>query len=258
MFIDTHCHLSKNDYENLDAEIAKIKEENVKILIVSGCDKDSIEESISLSKKYENIYLSLGYHPSEANKITKEDLEDLKKKISKNRKIVALGEIGLDYYWEKENKELQKKLFRNQLQIAKELNLPVIIHSREAFQDTYDILKEYNIPGIIHCFSGNIENAKKYISLGYLLGIGGVVTFKNTHLKDVVKEISLEKILLETDSPYLAPTPYRGKPNSPQYIPIIAEEIAKIKEINVNKVEKQTTNNALNIFRIKQKSTKID
>lgn len=138
------------------------------------------------------------------------------------------------------------------------MNLPVVIHSREAFQDTYDILKEYNIQGIIHCFSGNIENAKKYISLGYLLGIGGVVTFKNTHLKDVVKEISLEKILLETDSPYLAPTPYRGKPNSPQYIPIIAEEIAKIKEINVNKVEKQTTNNALNIFRIKQKSTKID
>lgn len=250
MFIDTHCHISKKDYDNIDKVIQEAKENNVKILIMSGCDKESIKESIHLAEKYENLYLSLGYHPSEADVITQKDIEDLKEVIKKNKKVVAIGEIGLDYYWIKDNKEKQKSLFKNMLDMANELNLPVVIHSRDAYQDTYDILKEKKARGVIHCFSGNLENAKHYIKLGFLLGIGGVVTFKNTNLKEVIKEIDLEHIVLETDSPYLAPTPYRGKQNEPKYIPLIAEEISNIKGISIDVVERQTTENAKQIYGI--------
>lgn len=250
MFIDTHCHLSKNDYENIEEVINEAKKENVQKLIISGCDKEGIEESIKIANEYDNVYLSLGYHPSEANKITDKDIEELKQLIKENKKVVALGEIGLDYYWEKENKEKQIDMFKKMLSISKELNMPIVIHSREAFQDTYDVLKESKQTGVIHCFSGNIENAKMYIDLGFTLGIGGVVTFKNTKLKEVIKEISIDNIILETDSPYLAPTPHRGEQNSPKYIPLIAEEISKIKDMSLEEVMEKTTKNAKKIFKI--------
>lgn len=250
MFIDTHCHLSKNDYENIEEVINEAKKENVQKLIISGCDKEGIEESIKIANEYDNVYLSLGYHPSEANKITDKDIEELKQLIKENKKVVALGEIGLDYYWEKENKEKQIDMFKKMLSISKELNMPIVIHSREAFQDTYDVLKESKQTGVIHCFSGNIENAKMYIDLGFTLGIGGVVTFKNTKLKEVIKEISIDNIILETDSPYLAPTPHRGEQNSPKYIPLIAEEISKIKNMSLEEVMEKTTKNAKKIFKI--------
>jgi len=249
MFIDSHCHLSVKDYENIENIIKEAKENNVKKLIVSGCDKESIIESIDIAAQYDNIYLSLGFHPSEANKTTQEDIEWLKEIIKSNKKVVAIGEIGLDYYWEKDNKEKQKEMFENMLLLSKELNLPVVIHSRDAFQDTYDILKKYDVKGVIHCFSGNLENAKKYIKLGFILGIGGVVTFKNTNLKEVIKNLDLENIILETDSPYLAPTPFRGNQNSPKYIPIIAEEISNIKQIKIEEVMKKTTENVKKVFR---------
>ena len=250
MFIDTHCHLSKDDYEDIDKVINNAKNEKVEYLIISGCDKKSIKESIEISNKYPNVYLALGYHPSET-KITKnEDLIELENIIKNNNKVVAVGEIGLDYHWDKDNKEEQIMLFKKQIDIAKRLNLPIVIHSRDAFQDTYDILKEANYKGVIHCFSGNLENAKKYLSLGFYLGIGGVITFKNTNLKETIKEIPLDRILLETDSPYLAPTPYRGEQNEPKYIPIIAEEIAKNKEIKIEELEQKTTNNAKKLFNI--------
>ena len=229
--------------------IKEAKENNVKKLIVSGCDKESIIESIDIAAQYDNIYLSLGFHPSEANKTTQEDIEWLKEIIKSNKKVVAIGEIGLDYYWEKDNKEKQKEMFENMLLLSKELNLPVVIHSRDAFQDTYDILKKYDVKGVIHCFSGNLENAKKYIKLGFILGIGGVVTFKNTNLKEVIKNLDLENIILETDSPYLAPTPFRGNQNSPKYIPIIAEEISNIKQIKIEEVMEKTTENVKKVFR---------
>ena len=249
MFIDSHCHLSVKDYENIENVIKEAKENNVKKLIVSGCDKESIIESIDIAAQYDNIYLSLGFHPSEANKTTQEDIEWLKEIIKSNKKVVAIGEIGLDYYWEKDNKEKQKEMFENMLLLSKELNLPVVIHSRDAFQDTYDILKKYDVKGVIHCFSGNLENAKKYIKLGFILGIGGVVTFKNTNLKEVIKNLDLENIILETDSPYLAPTPFRGNQNSPKYIPIIAEEISNIKQIKIEEVMEKTTENVKKVFR---------
>lgn len=250
MYIDTHCHISKEEYSNIDELITECKLKNVNKIIISGCELNNIEESIEISNKYENIYLSLGYHPSEASKITNIDIENLKNKIIQNKKVVAIGEIGLDYYWSKDNKEEQKKIFNCMLNLAEELNLPVVIHSRDAFQDTYDILKKRNLKGVIHCFSGNLENAKMYISIGYKLGIGGVLTFKNSKLKDVIKFIDLNHIITETDSPYLAPEPYRGKQNSPINIPIIVQEIAKQKNVDIKEVETKIENNVKELFQI--------
>lgn len=250
MFIDTHCHLSNDDYENIEIVIEEARKNNVEKLIICGYDKKSIKEAISISKKYKNVYLELGYHPSEANYITEEDVNELKNIIKNTEKVAAVGEIGLDYHWTKDNKENQKKLFKEMLKIAEDNNLPVVIHSRDAFQDTYDILKSSNVKGDIHCFSGNIENAKMYLDLGYYLGIGGVVTFKNTNLKEVVKNIPIERILLETDSPYLSPEPFRGKQNAPQNIPIIASEISNLKDISISEVSSITTKNAQKLFKV--------
>lgn len=250
MYIDSHCHLSKEYYDSLDEIVNKAKENKVNTLIISGCDKNGIIEGLDIINKYDNIYMTIGFHPSEANITTEEDLIWLENLIKENDKIIAVGEIGLDYYWVKDNKELQRDLFRKQLDIATRLNLPVVIHSREATQESYDILKEYQLKGIIHCYSGSLEMAKEYIKLGYKIGIGGVVTFKNTNLVDVVKEIDLKDITLETDSPYLAPTPYRGKQNSPEYIPLIAEKIAGIKEITKEQVGEITTKNVKELFNI--------
>ena len=250
MYIDSHCHLSKEYYENLDEIVNKAKENNVNTLIISGCDKNGIIEGLEIINKYNNIYMTIGFHPSEANITKEEDLIWLENLIKENKKIIAVGEIGLDYYWVKDNKELQRDLFIKQLDIAKRLNLPVVIHSREATQETYDILKEYDLKGIIHCYSGSLEMAKEYIKIGYKIGIGGVVTFKNTNLVEVVKEIDIKDITLETDTPYLAPTQYRGKQNSPEYIPIIAEKISEIKELTKEEVGKLTTNNIKELFNI--------
>jgi len=248
MFIDSHCHLSKEYYEDLNKIINNCKKNQVNILIISGCDKKSIIEGLEIIKKYTNIYMTIGFHPSEEDKTTEEDLIWLEKLINSNDKIIGVGEIGLDYYWTKNNKESQKILFKKQLDIAARLNLPVVIHTREATQETYNILKEYNLKGIIHCYSGSLEMAKEYIKLGYKIGIGGVLTFKNSNLVEVVNNIDLKNITLETDSPYLAPTPYRGKQNSPEYIPIIARKIAEIKEVSIEQVKKETTSNVLSLF----------
>lgn len=256
MFIDTHCHLSSEYYDDIQLIIDNAKKNHVNNLIISGCDKKGIEESIEIANNNKNIYLALGYHPSEVNTTTDEDIKKLKSIVQKNKQVVAIGEIGLDYHWEKENKEAQKKLFKKQLELAKELDLPVVIHSRDAFQDTYDILKESKCNGVIHCFTGNLNNAQMYLSLGFYLGIGGVLTFKNTNLKETIKDIPINKILLETDSPYLAPTPYRGQQNCPEYIPLIAQELSNILEKDINYIAKQTTENANKLFKLNIKTEK--
>lgn len=248
MFIDTHCHLSKEYYKDLDIIINNCRNNQVNTLIISGCDKNGIIEGLEVIKQYPNIYMTIGFHPSETDITNEEDLLWLETLIKSNKKIIGVGEIGLDYYWIKDNKEKQKELFKKQLELAAKLNLPVIIHSREATQDTYDILKEYHLKGIIHCYSGSLEMAKKYIKLGYKIGIGGVLTFKNSNLKELVKEISLKDITLETDSPYLTPDPYRGKQNSPEYIPIIAKKISEIKEVTLEEVAQETNSNANDLF----------
>lgn len=249
MFIDTHCHLSKQDYRDINSVIENAKNNGVEELIICSCDKNSMEEAIEIANKNNNVYLEVGYHPSEANYVTEDDISYLNKIIKANKKVVAVGEIGLDYHWDKENKEAQKTLFKKMLEIAEKENLPVVIHSRDAFQDTYDILKASKIrKGDIHCFSGNSTNAKMYLELGFYLGIGGVLTFKNTNLVGVLKDIPLDRVLLETDSPYLSPDPFRGQKNEPKNIPIIAKKISEIKNIDIKEVENIIEKNTIELF----------
>lgn len=248
MYIDTHLHLSKKDYDSVEGFIQRAVDSNVKKLIVSACDKESIEECLTSLQEYDNLFFTFGYHPSVVDSITDEDLVYLEQILQTHSNIVGIGEIGLDYHYGKENKEKQIKLFQDQLQLAKKLNLPVVIHSRDATEDTIAILKQYAVRGVIHCFTGSLETAKIYLSMGYLLGIGGVVTFSNSHLKEVVQKIPLESIVLETDSPYLAPVPVRGSINESKNIPYIAQKIADVKEVALTLVEEVTTENARRIF----------
>ena len=247
MYIDTHCHLSIEDYDDIDNVIEENKKALVDKIIVSGCSRDSINEVMMLKEKYDMVYVTIGYHPEYADITTLDDIDYLKSLLV-GKKVVGIGEIGLDYHYGKENKEKQLWLFEEQLKIAESFSLPVVIHSRDATQDTINILKKYKVKGIIHCFSGSLETAKIYISMGFLLGIGGVVTFKNSKLKDVVREISLEKIVLETDSPYLTPVPYRGKVNSSKYLKYIALFISSLKNISVEEIAKITSKNASSLF----------
>lgn len=248
MFTDTHLHISDNFGVNPDLYIKNAINADVKLLIASFCEKDDIMLSTKFVEKYNNLYASIGYHPEVANRIVENDFEILEELIKNNKKIVAIGEIGLDYYWYKDNKEKQIEVFRRQLEIAEKLNVPVVIHSRDSIGETYEILREYNVRGVIHCFSGSLEMAKKFIDLGFLLGIGGVITFKNSKLYNVIENIGLESIVLETDSPYLSPEPNRGKINESSNIPFIASRIAEIKNISLEEVRNITTKNAILLF----------
>lgn len=250
MYIDTHCHISDEYYEDIDKVINESLEKGVKYLIISGCDKEGINEAIKTIERYENVYATIGYHPHEVESVTDDDLENLKKLIKSNKKIIGVGETGLDYYYTSDNKEEQKELFIKQIRIAKELNLPIVVHSRDSFQDTYDILKKEEHYGVIHCFTGSIETGKLYNSIGYYLGIGGVITFKNTNLRDTIKELDINRLLIETDAPYLAPVPHRGKENSPKYIPLIGKEIAKALGKTEKEIREIIYNNTNKIFKI--------
>ena len=247
MYIDTHCHLSREDYDDIDKVIEENKNANIDKIVVSGCSRESIEEVMDLKDRYDMVYVTIGYHPEYADTVSQSDLDYLKSLLGE-KKIVGIGEIGLDYHYTKDNKDKQIWLFEEQLKIAEEFNLPVVIHSRDATMDTINTLKKYKVKGIIHCFSGSLETANIYISMGFLLGIGGVVTFKNSKLKDVVKEVPLESIVLETDSPYLAPVPFRGKINSSKYLEFIANFIADIKNISVDELAEITSRNASSLF----------
>jgi len=244
--IDTHCHISLID--DIDMYLMDAERNNVKKIIISGCDKKSIRDGLEIIKRYDNIYMTIGYHPDEVDNLKEEDIQELENIIENNNKIIGIGEIGLDYYHNDDNKDIQKKYFIKQINLAIKLNLPIIVHTRDAIQDTYDILKEYDVKGILHCYSGSLEMAKLFIDKNFYLGIGGVLTFKNSHLKEVISEIPLENLVLETDSPYLSPEPYRGKKNSSKNIKIIAEKLSKIKNVSLEEITNITTNNANVIF----------
>lgn len=252
MFIDTHCHISKDDYDDIDELIADNKAALVTKIIVSGCEKSNILEVIELSKKYDEIFLTLGYHPEYADLITDDDITQLEKLLSSYEKVVGVGEIGLDYHYSKDNKDKQISLFRKQLDIARKLNLCVVIHSRDALMDTIEVLKDYpDVVGVIHCFSGSLETAKTYISMGFKLGIGGIVTFKNSNLSKVLENIDISNIVFETDSPYLTPEPYRGTKNSSKYIPLIAKKVSDIYNINIDDLSSIVFDNTNSIFKFK-------
>ena len=251
MYIDTHCHLSLEDYDDIDLVIKENRENSIDKIIISGCTRDTIKETLDLIDKYPDVYATIGYHPSETDITNESDLIVLEEQLQRE-KIVGIGEIGLDYHYGSDNKEKQIELFRKQMELAEKYDLPVVIHSRDATEDTINILKEYpNVIGDMHCFSGSVETAHIYIKMGYKLGIGGVVTFKNSNLYKVIESVGIENIVLETDSPYLTPEPFRGKRNSSKYIPYIAEKIANILNISVDEVAGITTKNACTLFDLK-------
>ncbi len=245
IMIDTHCHVFKEYYNNID-EVINRMENN--IIIISGTNDQDNKEVIKLCNKYPNVYGTIGIHPTE---IDSNDLDFIEKNLN-NKKIVGIGEIGLDYYWNKDNKQKQKEMFIKQLDLALKYNKPVVIHSRDATFDTYEILKNYlNLKKDIHCYSGSLEMAKNFIKINCRLGIGGVLTFKNSKLKDVIKEIDLKYLMLETDSPFLTPEPYRGKQNEPYNIIYVAKALSEIKGISLSDVLEQTTLNAIDQFNLK-------
>jgi len=249
-YIDTHCHIYKGACENIEQTIRNSLNNNVKKMINCSEDLETSKEIIELSKKFDSIlYPTIGIHPEYVDETTNIDIEKMEE-IIKNNKVVAIGEIGLDYYYTKENRNEQIELFKAQLYLAQKYNLPVIIHSREATKDTIDILSLFNVKGVIHSFSGSYETAQEYIKMGFFLGINGVVTFKNSNLKDVVGKISLDNIILETDSPFLAPHPFRGTINSPQNIPIIANFLADLYGVSEEVLMFKTTENAIRLFDI--------
>lgn len=248
MFVDTHCHISYEDYDNIDELIMNIKNSKVEKIIVNGTDMKSNLFVLELVRKYDIVYGALGFHPTELDDFSYDYLDWLDKNID-NDKIVALGEIGLDYHYENTNKERQIDVLRRQLDIAVKHNKPIIFHCRDAIGDTYDILKKYNLKGTMHAYSGSLDMALKFIKLGYCLGVGGVVTFKNAkNIIEVIKNVDLKYIVLETDAPYLTPEPYRGKKNNSSYIPLIAEKVASIKGISSLDVASITSNVASELF----------
>lgn len=249
MLIDTHCHLSIEDYDDIDLVINENRENGVGKIIVSACTKDSIIECLEYINKYDDVYLTIGFHPSETETYTTDEIKFLTETIKNNKKIVGVGEIGLDYHYGKDDQLKQIEMFIDQMKLAEDLNLPVVIHSRDATEDTIKILKEFpKVTGVIHCFSGSVETARIYVKMGYKIGIGGVVTFSNSKLFEVVEAIGIENIVLETDSPYLTPVPYRGKKNSSKYLKYVAEKISSILDTSVENVSLETTKNACSMF----------
>ena len=252
MYVDTHSHLFDNAFD-IDREevIKECLNQNVKKLIVVGFDKETNKLALELSSKYDFIYPTVGLHPTELDDYSDNFFVYLEDLIKNNKNIVGIGECGLDYYWDTSKKKLQKEVFKKQIELSIKYNLPLIIHSRDAIADTLEVLKSVNKPikGVMHGYSGSLEMAREFVKLGLKLGIGGVLTFKNAkNIKEVVKELDLSNFVLETDCPYLTPTPYRGKRNASYYIPLIAAGMANIKNISIKEVEEATTNNANTLF----------
>ena len=250
MYFDSHAHFDDEKYnENRDSLIREMNENGVDYIINIGADIKSSQNSIELAKKYDFIYATIGVHPHEVEKMTEEDIKALEE-MAKYEKVVGIGEIGLDFYYDFSQRDKQRYWFERQLELAKKLDMPVSIHSREATMECFEIIKNSGVrKGVIHAFSGSVEIAREYIKMGFYIGVGGVLTFKNAKkLVDVVKDISIDNILLETDSPYLAPVPVRGSVNNSQNLKYIADKISEIKQISAEKVCEITTKNAKCLF----------
>ncbi|KKD40086.1 TatD family hydrolase [Bacillus sp. FSL L8-0167] len=254
MLFDTHAHLNAEQYnEDLEQVIERAKSEKVEKIVVVGFDRPTITRAMELIEEYDFIYAAIGWHPVDAIDMTDEDLAWIKD-LSQHEKVVAIGEMGLDYYWDKSPKDVQKEVFRRQIALAKEVKLPIVIHNRDATEDVVAILKEEGaaeVGGIMHCFTGSLETAKACMEMNFYISFGGPVTFKNAKKpKEVVKEIPSDKLLIETDCPYLTPVPFRGKRNEPSYVKYIAEQIAELREISFEELAELTTKNAKKVFRI--------
>ncbi|RKM54968.1 TatD family deoxyribonuclease [Butyrivibrio sp. X503] len=254
MIFDTHAHYDDPAFdEDRDSLIASLEKAGIGNVVDIGASIDTTRKALELAHKYDFIYAAVGVHPSEVEELTEDNFE-LLTEWSEDGRCVAIGEIGLDYHWPEPGRELQKKWFKRQLNLARQKQLPVVIHSRDAAKDTIDIMKEEHaeeIGGVVHCFSYSKEIAKECLDMGFYIGVGGVITFKNgKKLREVVEEAPIENILLETDCPYLAPEPYRGKRNSSLYLPYVVEEIARIKGISSEEVIRITQENARTMYNL--------
>ncbi|KRG12835.1 hydrolase TatD [Virgibacillus soli] len=254
MLFDTHCHVNDDQFaEDLEATMERAGTAGVQYMVVVGFDRPTIERALEIVERYDHVYASVGWHPVDAIDMQEEDLVWLEE-VAAHPKVVALGEMGLDYHWDKSPKEVQKEVFRKQINLAKKLNLPIIIHNREATEDIITILKEEQaeqVGGIMHCFSGSPETAHECLAMNFYISLGGPVTFKNAKKpKEVAVQVPMDRLLVETDCPYLAPHPYRGKRNEPAYVKLVAEQIAELKGLSLQEVAQQTTANAKKVFGI--------
>lgn len=254
MLFDTHVHLNDDQFnDDLEEVIGRAKEAGVEHMVVVGFNRKTVKKALQLVDEYDFLYASVGWHPVDAIDMTEEDLVWLEEQ-ARHPKVVAYGEIGLDYHWDKSPKDIQQKVFRKQIRLAKKLRLPLIIHNREATEDIVQILKEEDAKeagGIMHCFSGSAEMANECLALNFYISLGGPVTFKNAKKpKKVAVEVPLDRLLIETDCPYLAPHPYRGKRNEPAYVKLVAEQIAELKGISYEDVARATAENAKRLFGI--------
>ena len=251
MIIDTHAHYDDGQFDaDREELLGSMKEGGIGLIVNAGSTVASWDKIVELTEKYPFVYGAVGVHPDEVGELDEEKFLRMADLLDRD-KIVAVGEIGLDYYWDKEKHDLQKEWFVRQLGLAREKEMPVIIHSREAASDTFDIMKRHaaGMKAVIHCYSYSPEMAREYVKMGYYIGVGGVVTFKNAKkLKQVVQEIPLESVVLETDCPYLAPVPYRGKRNCSLYLPYVAEQIAELKGTTVEEVIQQTEKNSRELY----------
>lgn len=262
--IDTHAHLDfslnredgsekyASDEEIAD-NIAQMKEYGVLKAIIPAVEANALNRIIEIANKFENIYSMVGIFPTEAKTYTEEIEAEMDKLAKENKKVVAVGEVGLDYYWDKSFNDIQQDVFRHQIRLANKLNLPLVVHDREAHKDTFDILKEENKGSkvLFHCFSGSVEFMRECVKEGWYIALGGVVTFKNAiKMKEVAEEVPLDKLVLETDSPYLTPVPFRGKPNKPAYVKYVAEEIARLRGMTFDEIADITSTNAESFFNI--------
>jgi len=249
-FIDTHCHLDILE-STPEETIIEAKQAGVQRMVTIAVDKPSLDFVSSTVQEFPAVYGSVGFHPHDASKLTKSLLQKIRQLAEEQHKLIAIGEIGLDYHYMNSPAEIQQQAFRKQLKLAVELNLPVILHSREAETDTLNILQEFPVPplGVAHSFTSSIEMARTLVEMGWYLGINGIITFKNAKdLREVVRWLPLDRLLLETDSPFLAPIPFRGKPNKPAHIPTIAGFIAELRKISLEELSEQTSANAQRLF----------
>ena len=251
---DTHAHYDDEAFDDDREELLeKLQEAGVKQIVNIGCSMENSRENVGFVKQFDFMYGTVGVHPNDVDALRDKDIDELAG-LSQKDKILGIGEIGLDYYYDDISRDCQKKWFARQLNMAKAVNLPVIIHSREAAQETLDIMKAEkagDTGGVIHCFSYGVEMAREYLNMGYYIGVGGVVTFKNGRkLKEVVQYAPLDRIVLETDAPYLAPTPFRGKRNNSSYLSFVAEEIARIKNVDVDRIYEVTFQNGKKLYRL--------
>lgn len=252
--IDSHCHINDPSFKDHPEEYINLaKSAGIAEFLVVGYDEKSSRIAVNIAKKYHECFAAVGIHPSDVKRMKKGDLEAIEE-LAKNERVLAIGEIGLDYYWDKDKEiqDQQKEFFIKQIDIANKLNKPISIHCRDAYEDCYEILKSHpvNKGGVMHCYGGSPEMAKMFIKLGFVLGFGGTLTFKNARKpKEVIESISEKDYILETDAPYLAPDPYRGKQNHSKYLYLVRDKIAELKGVSIEEVDRQSTENFNRIFR---------